>query len=230
MSVIGLQLLPGISSAASRLTLLAIFSLGIVLVVLVPYVLDVWNAHHSWRALVTANPSAVKDAPAPAGIQGLARAVMALTLIVAIAFGLGYVLVEHPFANSNTIVSNILVALTTALASITAFYFGNRAAAEAQEAAQAAQTAQAADASGTGKPIVTIRAPADGASFAVGQVVKADYSATPSAGAQITRLTGPVDSGSPIDTSTTGSHEFTVAARDTAGLEARATTSYTVSA
>src|SRR2546430_174441 len=108
MSAIGAQLLLGISGAASRVTLLAIFTFGIVLVVLVPYALDIVNAHKSWRTIVTAHPEALKEVPDPAGIQGLARATMALALIVAIAFGLGYVIVEHPFSNSNTIVSNIL--------------------------------------------------------------------------------------------------------------------------
>jgi hypothetical protein len=41
--------LVGISQAASNVALLAIFAFGIVLVVLVPYTLDIVNAHKSWR-------------------------------------------------------------------------------------------------------------------------------------------------------------------------------------
>src|SRR5262245_58829399 len=138
MSALGTQLVLGISEGdTTKIILVGIFALGMVAVVIVPFVVDVVNAHVSWRKIVTAHPETLDKLPGPNGIQGLARATMALALIVAIAFGLGYVLVEHPFPNSNTIVSNILVALTTALASITAFYFGNRAATEAQGATQA---------------------------------------------------------------------------------------------
>src|SRR5947209_72308 len=120
------------TSNATKIVLIAIFAGGMALVVLVPFVLDVINAHRSWTKIVTANPDKInetlKQLPGPNGIQGLARATMALALIVAIAFGLGYVLVQHPFSDNKTIVSNILIALTTALASISAFYFGSRAA------------------------------------------------------------------------------------------------------
>jgi hypothetical protein len=173
MTGLSAQLLLGISGAdVTKIILIAIFALGIVLVVLVPFVIDIVNAHASWRTIVTAHPETLDKLPGPNGIQGLARATMALALIVAISFGLGYVMVEHPFLNSNTIVSNILVALTTALASITAFYFGSRSANEAHAAARdavttgqaavtaAADAAQAAAAQAAGPAVTGVRATA----------------------------------------------------------------------
>ena len=50
-----------------------------------------------------------------------------------IGFALAYILVVRPFADNRTITSNIVVALTTTLASITAFYFGSRLASQAHK-------------------------------------------------------------------------------------------------
>ena len=193
MAAISPQLL-GISQAASNVALLAIFAFGIVLVVLVPYTLDIVNAHKSWREIVTTHPEALKDLPDPSGIRGLARATMALALIVVIAFGLGYVLVEHPFPNSNTIVSNILVALTTALASITAFYFGSRAATEAQAGSSASGSnggSPAANGNGAAAPA---GAPAAGENDAAPAAPAAAEPAAPAAPAALTvTITSPND-------------------------------------
>jgi hypothetical protein len=72
------------TSDATNITLVAIFAGGMALVVLVPFVLDIVNAHRSWRAIVTANPNKINETlqqlPGPNGIQGLARATMALAL------------------------------------------------------------------------------------------------------------------------------------------------------
>lgn len=219
-------------SDATKIVLVAIFAIGMLLVVLVPFVLDIYNAHRNWRTIVSQHPETLQQLPGPNGIQGLARATMAVALIVAIAFGLGYVLVEQPFTDNKTIVSNILVALTTALASITAFYFGNRAATESQQTPPTPSGTTTPGRPGGPQPnaqlAVTITRPADGESFTLGQVANADYSAAPAPGAQISLLKGPVESGSPIDTSMAGSREFTVVAKDSAGNEAQATSTYVV--
>ena len=66
-------------------------------------------------------------------------------------------------------------------------------------------------------PTVTITTPADGAVYAVGQVVLADYDCTDEAGGSgLATCDGPVANGDPIDTSL-GTHTFTVSATDVAG-------------
>ena len=104
------------------------------LVILVPFVTDMVSSHRTWRAVVE------KDAKhqasgRPTGIQGIARATMAFAIIVVIGFALGYILVEKPFHDNQTIVGNIVVALTTTLAAITAFYFGSKQASDPGEQA-----------------------------------------------------------------------------------------------
>ncbi len=115
----------------TKIILVAIFALGLVLVILVPFVTDMVNSHRTWRAVVE------KDAQhqasgRPTGIQGIARATMAFAIIVVIGFALGYILVEKPFHDNQTIVGNIVVALTTTLAAITAFYFGSKQASDSR--------------------------------------------------------------------------------------------------
>jgi hypothetical protein len=77
-------------------------------------------------------------------------------------------------------------------------------------------------------PTVTITTPADGASYYQYQSIAADYSCQPAAGVQITSCVGDVNQGSPIDTSTPGSHSFKVTAQDNAGNQAQKTVNYTV--
>ncbi len=90
------------------------------------------------------------------------------------------------------------------------------------EVAQAAVSSRAA-------PGAYVRAPADGASFAYGSSVKADYSCSDEPdGAGIASCAGTVANGALIDTSTTGSHSFTVTATDNAGSATSVTHHYTV--
>lgn len=214
-------ILASISANWTTIILIGMFALGLVLVVLVPMTIDVINAHKSWREVVTKHPGALATMPGPSGIEGLARATIAIGLLVAIGFGLGYVLVEHPFADNKTIVTAILSALTTAFASVAAFYFGTR-------AMQTAQQAQQPTAVGGATLFVTINSPKDGAVYAVDQTVDADYSVSPSLGAQITLLSATFEAGARLDTATAGVKEFTVTAKDSAGQQAAVTHRYTV--
>jgi DNA-binding beta-propeller fold protein YncE len=78
-------------------------------------------------------------------------------------------------------------------------------------------------------PSISITTPANGATYAQGQVVAASYSCTdPDGASDVASCSGPVASGAPIDTSTTGSHSFTVNAADKAGNKASKTVTYTV--
>jgi hypothetical protein len=77
---------------------------------------------------------------------------------------------------------------------------------------------------------IAITTPADGATYTEGQAVAASYSCSEPGGiTSIASCSGPVPSGSPIDTSTLGTHTFTVNAADTAGLTASKSVTYTVS-
>jgi hypothetical protein len=58
--------------------------------------------------------------------------------------------------------------------------------------------------------------------------VAAFYTCTAPAGANVSSCSGPVASGSPIDTSTPGAHTFVVAAKDDEGASASASVAYTV--
>ncbi len=113
------------SSNWTKIILVGIFALGLVLVILVPFVTDMVSAHRTWRTVV-ARDATHQASGRPTGIQGIARATMAFAIIVVIGFALGYILVEQPFHDNQTIVGNIVVALTTTLAAITAFYFGSK--------------------------------------------------------------------------------------------------------
>jgi Na+/H+-translocating membrane pyrophosphatase len=72
----------------------------------------------------------------PGGITGLARATMALTVIMILAVAVIHVLVEYCQKDNSQIVGNILSMLGGLLAAITGFYFGGRTAAEATEKAK----------------------------------------------------------------------------------------------
>lgn len=212
--------LASISSNWTTIILIAMFVLGLVLVVSVPIIIDVLNAHRSWREIVEKHPATLAKLPTPTGVDGLARATMALGLLVAIGFGLAYMLVQHPFDDNKTIITAILSALTTAFASVTAFYFGTR-------AVQAGVQADNSSGTSSGTLTVTITSPPDGASFTTDEVVNAAFSAVPSTGAAITVLSGTVDNGAPLDTAE-GEKMFTVKAEDSAGQKTTVTHTYTV--
>ena len=76
-------------------------------------------------------------------------------------------------------------------------------------------------------PTVTLLTPLEGASFAPGQVVNADYTCT-DAGSGIASCAGDVADGSPIDTSTLGLHSFTVVGTDNATNTTTVSHNYTV--
>ena len=78
-------------------------------------------------------------------------------------------------------------------------------------------------------PSVQIEVPVDGAKYARGHTVRAGYSCQEGAnGPGIQSCSGPVANGAPVDTSTSGSHSFTVTARSKDGQSVSKTVSYTV--
>lgn len=82
----------------------------------------------------------------------------------------------------------------------------------------------------TQAPTIDLRTPADGAQYTVGDAVDADYSCADAGGSGLASCTGDVADGDPLDTSTAGTFDFTVVARDGAGHETTVTNSYTVNA
>jgi len=114
------------------------FSVIFGLVVLLPWTLDLWFAHQERRP----SPAGTVATPGQgSGTPGLSRASMAMSVIVVIGFALAYLLIVNPFKDAK-LASDIVVALTTTLAAIVAFYFGSKTAQES--AAQAAGTNDAA--------------------------------------------------------------------------------------
>jgi hypothetical protein len=81
----------------------------------------------------------------------------------------------------------------------------------------------------TTPPTITITTPTDGAIYAVDQSVPASYSCADS-GSGVATCSGPVPSGSAINTSAPGAHAFTVNATDKAGNTASRSVAYTVAA
>ena len=77
-------------------------------------------------------------------------------------------------------------------------------------------------------PTITITAPAAGATYAKDSVVAASYGCD-DAFSGVESCAGTVADGQPIDTSSSGSHTFTVDARDLAGNERTKTITYSVS-
>jgi hypothetical protein len=236
MSTLSTQLVLGSPGTNwTNIILIAIFAVGLVAVILIPFTLDVRNAHRSWLTLASKDSEAVKNLDGPRGIQGLARATMALGLLVAVGFALAYVVVVHPFSDNKTIVTAIVTALTTALASAIAFYFSTRAMQGAQpQQPQPGQEPPQPVAPPQPEPnpglVVTVTTPADGSTFALHEVANADYSAAPAAGASLTQLDGTLPNGAPIDTTAAGLYSFTVSAKDSAGNTKETTTQYTVEA
>jgi YVTN family beta-propeller protein len=79
-------------------------------------------------------------------------------------------------------------------------------------------------------PIVDLRTPPDGAQYASGAQVAADYSCADAGGSGLASCTGSVPDGDALDTSTSGSHQFTVVARDADGHQTTVIHHYTVAA
>jgi hypothetical protein len=78
-------------------------------------------------------------------------------------------------------------------------------------------------------PVVTITVPADAATYGLGQLVNANWSASDSgSGINATATSGTVPNGTAIDTGTVGSKTFTVTATDNAGNTQTRTVSYSV--
>jgi hypothetical protein len=78
-------------------------------------------------------------------------------------------------------------------------------------------------------PSVSISSPVNGARYATGQRVKAEYECDDSpAGAGLASCAAPAAYNAQIDTSTVGPHEFTVTATDEGGGTASSTVTYTV--
>ncbi|MHB1880185.1 MAG: Ig-like domain-containing protein [Acidimicrobiales bacterium] len=79
-------------------------------------------------------------------------------------------------------------------------------------------------------PAIDLVAPTDGAVYTVGQTVDASYTCSDVASYGIATCTGTVPDGSAIDTSTVGTHTFTVNATDLRGTPATQSVSYYVQA
>jgi Bacterial Ig-like domain (group 3) len=78
-------------------------------------------------------------------------------------------------------------------------------------------------------PVATIASPEDGAVYARGESVTADYSCADDVGGSgIESCVGDVANGGDVDTSTLGAHSFTVQATDRAGNTGSKTVNYTV--
>ena len=80
------------------------------------------------------------------------------------------------------------------------------------------------------RPQVTITVPAGGATYALGSTATASFVCTAASPLVIAACTGPVVAGAKIDTTSVGSHSFTVTATDSNGAAAKRTVSYTVAA
>ena len=82
----------------------------------------------------------------------------------------------------------------------------------------------------TTDPSVTLTSPPEGAVYTQGQAVTADFDCSDAGGSGLASCVGTGADGSAVDTSTLGSHSFTVTATDGAGHTAAVTHAYTVSA
>ncbi|HZI81113.1 MAG TPA: PKD domain-containing protein [Vicinamibacterales bacterium] len=80
----------------------------------------------------------------------------------------------------------------------------------------------------TEPPTVTIASPSDDAAYLVNTVVVASYSCEDAASGGLASCSGPVADGSPLDTSSVGTKQFTVTASDRAGNQTTATHTYRV--
>jgi hypothetical protein len=77
-------------------------------------------------------------------------------------------------------------------------------------------------------PTIDLVTPAEGAEYEQGATVAVDYTCADEGPSGLRSCTGDVPDGGPLDTSTVGSHDFTVVARDGEGNETTVTHSYTV--
>jgi hypothetical protein len=77
-------------------------------------------------------------------------------------------------------------------------------------------------------PVVNVTQPTQGATYAFGQKVDSDFSCTDRGGSNLHSCSGPVAEGSRIDTATSGTHSFTVVAKDGAGNTTTVTRTYHV--
>ncbi len=140
MSLSGAQLAAASPSQNwTNIILVSIFTIGLVTVLLVPFVTDIRKAHGTWKEIIDKQEAVPKGMQGPTGVRGIARATMALGVIAVIGFALVYILVMKPFNDNRTIAGNIVVALTTTLAAITAFYFGSKQASDARSDANQAK-------------------------------------------------------------------------------------------
>jgi len=184
-----------------------VFAVAVVLIILGPTVIDLLKGNST---------------------SGLSRSTIAYAVLGIVALSLALVVIEKPFAKGDPnqdLARLVLVAMTTTLASVTAFYFGGRTASEAAEKAAAAAS------SGPTQPAIAIATPEDGATYQVGANVKAQYSAASPAG--IESCVGKVDgqeiaSGSPLPLGAPGSFIFEVTAVDKASGKSTAVAQYTV--
>jgi hypothetical protein len=77
-------------------------------------------------------------------------------------------------------------------------------------------------------PLVTLTTPADGAGYALEGTILADYACVDPGGSGIASCVGTAPNGSPIDTSSLGSHSFSVTAADNVGKTSTETVRYIV--
>jgi Arylsulfotransferase (ASST) len=77
-------------------------------------------------------------------------------------------------------------------------------------------------------PEAVVAAPAEGATYGQGAVIPADFGCTDRGGSNLAGCTGTVAPGAPLDTSTPGTHTFTVTATDGAGNSSEVTRTYDV--
>jgi hypothetical protein len=182
-----------IGQSGHRLLEFGIFAAAVALIILVPYVIDLLKG---------------------TATVGLARATMANAIVVVIALTVALLVIERPFKAGDPnqgLARLVIVAMTTTLASVVAFYFGGKIATDA--AAQAAAPAAG--------PAITITTPSEGATYKAGDNVVASYSCTsPTGTATCTgRIVGDVDvaSGAALPLGTAGEYVFEVTAVDTSG-------------
>ena len=180
-----------------KVAFIATFAFVLGLVVVVPMTVDLVFAQLKRQPNET-----------PEGTSWLARATMALAVIVIVGFVALYVLVEQPFGKNQRIISDIVVALTTTLASIVAFYFGSK-----SSAAAAGKTSPVST-------TIAIAVPKNGGTYKVGEVVRASYSATGTFAA----LMATTANGAVIATAAAGPETFWVSARAADGHEVAAKT------
>jgi hypothetical protein len=82
----------------------------------------------------------------------------------------------------------------------------------------------------TTAPTIAIASPKDGGVYTQGSTANLATYTCADTGSGVATCTGPVPSGSPFDTSSTGQHSFTVTSTDNAGNPNSQTVTYTVQA